>query len=126
MAVIDKTIDISGANNQVVQFWSTNTELQLLFVHIIVRGIDDPVKISFTQGNINNDIDKNTNLILGSDLLAPLEDCEGNLIEQEFTSDGNYVIASDTFFGKWGNCIVNKQLATVGTLRIITNTIKKV
>ena len=126
MAVIDKSLNVAGQDKQIVQFWSTNTELQLLFIHFIIRNIDDDIKITFTQGNVNNDIDRDTNLIVGDDLLAPLDDCEDTPIEHTFTASGNYVIALDTFYGKWGNAILNKLSATTGTVRIISNTIKKV
>lgn len=125
MAVTDKTIDLTGANNQVVWTHSSNTELRLLFVHLIVTGIDSEITISYTQGNINNNIDGDTNVILGTDILVPIKDCEGVVIEDTFDTDGAYVVAIDTFFGKYANIKIDKKLATTGIVRVVSNTVKK-
>jgi len=126
MAVTDKTFNISGGD-QVLQTFSTNTELTSMFTHLIVRGVDAfPLVVKFSQGNINNDIDNDTNKIIGDDLLVPVEDCEGNLIIENIIANGNYVVAVDTFYGKWGDVRIEVGAATTGTVRIITNTIKKV
>jgi len=129
MAVTNKTINVANGDNQRIPFYTTNTELTKLLVHIIVRDIDAPVLLSYEQGNEPNQIDIISNQLTSPSILAPItDDClEGEPpITTTINDNGNYFIAVNSFYGKYGNIIVSNGTATGGTIQVITNTIKKV
>ena len=117
MAVVEKTLNISEGD-QSVQYWSSKVDSNVVHTNIIIEGVDSDVKFSWFQGN------DNISPAYGftSDHFAPIEDHKEKPIEL-IAGNGNYMIAINTFYGKYGDVRLDVQSATTGTIKIINNTL---
>ena len=131
MALIDtgkspfRTPIIVENGEQRVVFNSENAVLSKLLIHLVIEDVDDftqPITVDYLQGNIDNMVNPTDNKLIGSDYMTPIKDCEGNIIQSTIEANGNYFIALDTFYGKFGNLVIKMGSATTGKIRAAIST----
>jgi len=93
-------------------FWSKLANIQEVFTHIIIRGADADINISWWNGNNNVEADAST---------IKYTDKHGDDIPIQLDlGDGEHMVAIDTFYGAWGWVKIDPLTATTGTVEVIT------
>lgn len=126
MAVTTKRgINIAQHEKKYFPIGSNNVEFGLMTLHLVVSGLVGEFTVKFKQGNQPNKVNNEDDQLVGADILVDILDCEGNSTDKTISSDGNYFIAIDTFYGKYANFVIERNTATAGLIDLYGVVAKK-